>query len=159
MDWRLCSWGDAVEAVESMPVGKKEAYMLNMFDRLYKRRQKDGRDNEEDYCTEILGVILDALSQDYPVIGRADQLGLVIGLELVDPETQKPAPILAKSVVESALHCSKAIDGINYGLVMSVGGIFENILTLSPNLLISDAEIILFDRLIRHYLDLAIRKT
>jgi hypothetical protein len=39
--------------------------MPAIFYRLYKRRRKEKRENEEDYCTEILAVILDSLNQYY----------------------------------------------------------------------------------------------
>jgi len=58
---------------------------------------------------------------------------LVIGLEVVrDREGKEPAANLAKVVQDNLLKC---------GVIIGVGGVFGNVLRMSPALTISDAEI------------------
>ncbi|MDJ0643807.1 MAG: aminotransferase class III-fold pyridoxal phosphate-dependent enzyme [Erythrobacter sp.] len=51
---------------------------------------------------EILGEMLEELSHRYRVIGDVRGLGMMWGIEMVDPDTGAPAPELAMSIIESA---------------------------------------------------------
>ena len=97
--------------------------------------------------------IIATLKADYPIIGRADCCGMAAGVEIVDKTTGRPDPVLAHKIADAALQKPVAIKGINYGLILSVGGLFENAFLLSPNLNIKEDELLLFNVLFRHYLD------
>lgn len=98
------------------------------------------------------------LKKDYPVIGRIDCCGMAAGLELVDSITKRPDPGLTRKVAELALMKPVSIEHTNYGLILSIGGLFENTFLLSPCLFMDKHELELFNILIRHYLDLALTK-
>lgn len=98
------------------------------------------------------------LKKDYPVIGRTDCCGMAAGLELVDSITKRPDPERTRKVVELALTKPVSINHANYGLILSVGGLFENTFLLSPCLFMKEYEFELFNKLIRHYLNLALKK-
>lgn len=102
--------------------------------------------------------IIFQLKKDYSVIGRTDCCGMASGLELINPITNLPDQILTHKVSDLALTKPISIDNTNYGLILSVGGLFENTFLLSPCLLMNEYELELFNKLIRHYLDLALMK-
>ena len=73
------------------------------------------------------------LQAQFPYIGDVRGKGLVIGIEVVrDREGKEPAANLAKVVQDNLLKC---------GVIIGVGGVFGNVLRMSPALTISDAEI------------------
>jgi len=100
--------------------------------------------------------IISQLKEDYPIIGRADCCGMASGLELVDSISKRPDSVLTHRVAELALTQPISIGNTNYGLILSVGGVFENAFLLSPSLFIKEHELELFNKLIRHYLNLAL---
>lgn len=102
--------------------------------------------------------IIQRLKSDYPIIGRADYRGMAGGIELIDQTTGRPDPMLAHKVANLALQQPIQIGKNYYGLILSVGGFFENAFLLSPSLYLTKQELDLFDCLIRHYLNEAIRK-
>ena len=102
--------------------------------------------------------LINQLKNDYSVIGRADCCGMAAGIELVDPITKRPNPELTHTVAELALNNPLSIDHKNYSLILSVGGFFENAFLLSPCLIMKEYELELFNKLIRHYFNLAIKK-
>lgn len=99
--------------------------------------------------------IIAALKSDYPIIGRTDCCGMAAGVEIVNRTTGRPDPNLAHKIADDALQKPISINGINYGLILSVGGLFENAFLLAPNLNIKEDELSLFNTLFRHYLDLS----
>lgn len=102
--------------------------------------------------------IISQLKEAYPIIGRADCCGMAAGLELVDPISKRPDSKLTRRVAELALTQPTSIENENFGLILSVGGIFENAFLLSPCLLMTEDELDLFNILIRHYLSLALKQ-
>lgn len=70
------------------------------------------------------------LAKHYPVIGDVRGLGLMIGLEFVDPETGKPARALRNRLLQEAF---------DRGLVLL--GCGESCIRLSPPLTVGEAEI------------------
>ncbi|MFB6187694.1 MAG: aspartate aminotransferase family protein [Halobacteriaceae archaeon] len=79
---------------------------------------------------------LATLEEEYDVVGDTRGLGLMYGVELVDPDSagpfdQAPAPDadLAKTVGKKLRH--------DYGVIMGVGGYYKNVMRIQPPLTIS----------------------
>ena len=69
--------------------------MSNIFSRLYQRRQKEQKNNDEDYCTEILAIILDALAKRHQaehakLLCMLDLSGVLEDKQQTDWRTQCP---------------------------------------------------------------------
>ena len=76
---------------------------------------------------------LDELQAKYPLIGEVRGMGLMQALELVkDRKTKEPAPEATVQVMERAR---------SNGLLVGKGGLFGNVLRLSPMLNISQADV------------------
>jgi 4-aminobutyrate aminotransferase/(S)-3-amino-2-methylpropionate transaminase len=66
-------------------------------------------------------------------VGDVRGLGMMIGIELVrDRESRTPAPELAGRVV---------VEALRRGVILLGGGIYGNVLSLSPPFVISDAQL------------------
>jgi 4-aminobutyrate aminotransferase-like enzyme len=82
-----------------------------------------------DNATEVGGHFrsrLESLQEKHPVIGDVRGMGLMQGLELVrDRKTKEPAPQQATAVLEAAK---------DHGLIIGKGGLYGNVLRISPNL-------------------------
>ncbi len=76
---------------------------------------------------------LEALKEKHPVIGDVRGMGLMQGLELVkDRKTKEPAP----DVVNKVLERTRA-----NGLLIGKGGIYANVLRISPPLIVSKTDV------------------
>ena len=76
---------------------------------------------------------LDALKEKYPVIGDVRGMGLMQALELVkDRETKEPAPEATLQLMERAR---------DNGLLIGKGGLYGNVIRLSPPLNIARADV------------------
>jgi 4-aminobutyrate aminotransferase len=76
---------------------------------------------------------LNALQQKYPVIGDVRGMGLMQGLELVkDRKTKEPAPEALAQLLERTK---------DNGLLIGKGGLYGNVVRLSPMLNISKADV------------------
>jgi 4-aminobutyrate aminotransferase len=76
---------------------------------------------------------LDALKEKYPVIGDVRGMGLMQALELVkDRETKEPAPEATVQLMERAR---------NNGLLIGKGGLYGNVIRLSPPLNIARTDV------------------
>lgn len=76
---------------------------------------------------------LDQLQQEHPAIGDVRGLGLMLGVELVnDRETKVPAAEFAAKVAYRAWQL---------GLILFYGGIYSNVLEITPPLTITDDEL------------------
>jgi 4-aminobutyrate aminotransferase-like enzyme len=76
---------------------------------------------------------LEVLQSKYPLIGDVRGMGLMQALELVkDRKTKEPAPEATTQVMERAR---------DNGLLIGKGGLFGNVLRLSPMLNISKADV------------------
>jgi 4-aminobutyrate aminotransferase-like enzyme len=95
---------------------------------------------EEDNLLENTHVVggyfrkrLEELQQKYPLIGDVRGMGMMQALELVkDRQTKEPAPQETAQVMEAAR---------NNGLLVGKGGLFGNVLRLSPPMNISKADV------------------
>jgi len=76
---------------------------------------------------------LDELGDKYPLIGDVRGMGLMQGLELVrDRKTKEPAPVETNELMERARA---------NGLLIGKGGLFGNVIRLSPPLNIAKADV------------------
>jgi 4-aminobutyrate aminotransferase-like enzyme len=76
---------------------------------------------------------LDELQQKYPVIGDVRGKGLMLGLELVkNRETKEPAPEATSQLLERTRE---------HGLLIGKGGLYGNVIRLSPMLNIGKADV------------------
>src|SRR5579863_5053678 len=76
---------------------------------------------------------LDELQQKYPVIGEVRGKGLMLALELVkDRESKEPAPEATAQLLERAR---------DHGLLIGKGGLYGNVIRLSPMLNIGKADV------------------
>ena len=82
---------------------------------------------------EQLSKGLEALSERHPFIGEVRGMGLMQALEMVeDPETREPSPAKANALLEE---CRKE------HMLVGKGGLYGNVLRLSPPMLITEAEV------------------
>ena len=75
---------------------------------------------------------LQQASARYPILGDVRGKGLMIGLEIVRPADQSPAPDVAKRLERRILA---------HGTLMSTTGVNGNVLRVTPPLVITDAQI------------------
>lgn len=75
---------------------------------------------------------LNEIQKKRPILGDVRGKGLMIGLEIVDPATQAPAPEAAKKIEKSM---------VQRGVLISTTGVNANILRITPPLVIDDAQI------------------
>jgi 4-aminobutyrate aminotransferase-like enzyme len=101
--------------------------------------------------------VIEQVQSQFGVFGRIDALGLAFGLEVCTPGTDRPDPVLAKRISEMALNEPVDINGNKYGLILTTGGYHDHVFLLSPSLLISDAEVDLFNRLLTYYVGRSLR--
>jgi 4-aminobutyrate aminotransferase-like enzyme len=75
---------------------------------------------------------LDALQEKHPAVGEVRGMGLMQGVELVkDRQTKEPAPQAVAAVMESARE---------QGLIIGRGGLYGNVLRISPPLNVTAAD-------------------
>jgi 4-aminobutyrate aminotransferase len=73
------------------------------------------------------------LQQKYPVIGDVRGMGLMQAMELVtDPKTKEPAPAFATEMLDAARE---------HGLLIGKGGMYNNVLRLSPPMNIAKSDV------------------
>jgi 4-aminobutyrate aminotransferase-like enzyme len=73
------------------------------------------------------------LQRRHPIIGDVRGMGLMQAMELVkDPKTKEPAPEFATELLEAAR---------DHGLLIGKGGMYNNVLRLSPAMNISKADV------------------
>ena len=76
---------------------------------------------------------LRAMTADHPHVGEVRGRGMMIGMEMVrDRSTREPAPELAGRLV---------VEGLRRGVLVLGGGIYGNVLSLSPPFVITDAQV------------------
>jgi 4-aminobutyrate aminotransferase-like enzyme len=138
MPFAACIGTDAV--MEAWPRSKGEALHTSTFlghplgcaaalasmDIIIRGRLSDRAEVEGAYARDRLRSAL----RDVPGVGEVRGLGLMIGVELLDPSTGEPDPGRAGRVVVGALQ---------QGVLMLSGGTAGNVLSLSPPLVIPRA--------------------
>ncbi len=82
------------------------------------------------------------LKARYPIVGDVDGLGMAMRMEICEPEDSfTPARAIVDEMVDEGLKGDLEVDGKKYGLVLDIGGYYKNVITLAPNLHISNEEI------------------
>jgi len=81
------------------------------------------------------------LKSRWKVIGEVSGLGLALRIELCEPDGFTPSRKLADRLFNEGLLGNIDLDGKKYGLVLDIGGYYKNVITLAPNLMISESEI------------------
>ena len=74
---------------------------------------------------------LDHVAHDIPEILEVRGKGLMLGLELADPETGRPDPVRTSRILEEA----KA-----EGLLIGKGGLYGNVIRIAPPLSVTEEE-------------------
>lgn len=87
-----------------------------------------------------LSAELDAIQEAIPEVGDARGLGLMQGLELVDPDTTGPMGVAPAPDPDLAKHVSKRLR--DAGVVMGVGGFYKNVMRIQPPLTITQDQLV-----------------
>ncbi|MFV3126711.1 aspartate aminotransferase family protein [Niveispirillum sp. KHB5.9] len=111
----------------------------------------------EQMAERVGGLIEDGLrriANNEPSIGRVDRLGLAISVEFCHPASRRPWGERASAVKEAALQADSCPDTLStpLGLLLTVGGYHDNIITLSPAVTMTEHEVHLFLDLFEKYL-------
>ena len=101
---------------------------------------------------------IEKIKEDYKCFSRVQMKGHAIGIDIVNPDTHKPDETLAHCLAEIALNTPYSLDGNQYGLILTVGGMFNSSLMLSPCLFMSEKDIELFNILFRKFLSQALEQ-
>lgn len=101
---------------------------------------------------------LERMAIDRPSIARICRLGLALSIEICRPGSIAPWSELASEIKETCLRAEIewGCNGQKTGIIITVGGFYDNMITLSPALTISDAEIEEFLGLFMKYFDRAV---
>lgn len=91
------------------------------------------------------------LEAEYDIVGEARGLGLMRGIELVDPETSGPGHVSAPDA-DLAKHVSQYLRE-DHGIVVGVGGYYKNVLRIQPPLVIERDDLERVDEALRDTLD------
>jgi 4-aminobutyrate aminotransferase-like enzyme len=76
---------------------------------------------------------LDGFKEQFPFIGDVRGMGLMQALEFVeDRKTKEPAPKMTVQFMEAAKR---------HGLLLGKGGLYGNVIRISPSMLVSAAEV------------------
>jgi 4-aminobutyrate aminotransferase/(S)-3-amino-2-methylpropionate transaminase len=85
---------------------------------------------------------LEDLKSRYKVIGDVDGLGMALRMEICEPhDSFTPAKHIVDRMVDEAMKGDLEARGKRYGLVLDIGGYYKNVVTLAPNLMMSNDEI------------------
>lgn len=98
-----------------------------------------------------LSAELAALEDEYDVVGDTRGLGLMQGIELVDPDADGPRGVAPKPDPTLAKHVSKHLR--EAGIVLGVGGYYKNVLRYQPPLVIGREQLERSLEAIRNALD------
>ena len=122
---------DGSATVATNAVGELKAWALNGVT-IEVIEEEKLRDNA-DLAGRYFRTKLEELQQKYPVIGDVRGMGLMQALELVkDRQTKEPAPEATVQLMERARE---------NGLLIGKGGLYGNVIRLSPPLNISNADV------------------
>lgn len=92
-----------------------------------------------------------AIEADYDIVGEARGLGLMRGIEIVDPSETGPrgnAPAPDTTLTKQIAGALRE----NHGIIVGVGGYYKNVLRIQPPLVIEQAELDRFTRTLREEL-------
>ena len=102
---------------------------------------------------------LKELEKRYKNIGTVNGLGFALSVEVTENDGYTPARELCDEIIEAGLKGDLTYNGKKCGLILNNGGYFKNIVTLVPQLYITDEEIDmaleLMDQLFARYMEKA----
>ena len=84
---------------------------------------------------------LKVLKSKYRNIGAVDGLGFALSIEITESDGYTPAKQLCDDIIEAGLKGDLTYNGKKCGIILNNGGYFKNIITLVPQLYITDEEI------------------
>lgn len=95
---------------------------------------------------------LKVLQARHAIVGEVDGLGLALRMEICKSDSYTPDKATLDWMSDEGMKGDLLVDGRKHGLVLDVGGYHKNVITLAPNLMISNAEIdlalVLLDQLL-----------
>jgi 4-aminobutyrate aminotransferase/(S)-3-amino-2-methylpropionate transaminase len=92
------------------------------------------------------------LESDYDIVGEARGLGLMRGIELVDPEASGPKGNAPAPDVDLAKHISKHLRE-DHDIIVGVGGYYKNVLRIQPPLIVERDDLKRLKEALRDSLD------
>ena len=81
------------------------------------------------------------LQKKHKTIGDTDGLGLALRIEVCKEDGFTPDKATLDWMADEGMKGDLEVNGKKYGLVLDVGGYYKNVITLAPNLMISNQEI------------------
>ncbi|BCH56528.1 aminotransferase class III-fold pyridoxal phosphate-dependent enzyme [Agrobacterium vitis] len=101
---------------------------------------------------------LKVLEKRHAIVGDVDGLGLALRMEICKEDGFTPDKATLDWMSDEGMKGDLVVDGKAYGLVLDVGGYHKNVITLAPNLMISNSEIDLALTLLDQLLTRAARR-
>ncbi|MCF1460813.1 aminotransferase class III-fold pyridoxal phosphate-dependent enzyme [Agrobacterium vitis] len=101
---------------------------------------------------------LKVLEKRHAIVGDVDGLGLALRMEICKEDGFTPDKATLDWMSDEGMKGDLVVDGKTYGLVLDVGGYHKNVITLAPNLMISNSEIDLALTLLDQLLTRAARR-
>ena len=90
---------------------------------------------------------LEEFQAEFPFIGEVRGMGLMQALEIVEPNTKNPDKARAVAIMDTAKE---------HGLLLGKGGLYNNVIRISPHLNVSDEDMnMAFDLLSKTLMDIA----
>ena len=137
------------------PIGTRAGYeVMSIFD--------EERETLEKEIARKGAKFLDGLKlleKKYKNIGTVNGLGFALSVEVTETDRYTPARELCDEIIEAGLKGDLNYRGKRCGLILNNGGYYKNIITLVPQLYISDEEIYmaleLMDQLFERYMEKA----
>ena len=84
---------------------------------------------------------LKMLEKKYKNIGTVNGLGFALSIEVTETDGFTPAKKLCDDIIEAGLKGDLSYRGKKCGLILNNGGYYKNIITIVPQLYITDEEI------------------
>lgn len=137
------------------PIGTRAGYeVMSIFEEQREILEKEIARKGEKFLDG-----LKALEKKYKNIGTVNGLGFALSVEVTEADGYAPAKKLCDDIIEAGLKGDLTYKGKKCGLILNNGGYFKNIITLVPQLFISDEEIDmaleLMDQLFERYMEKA----
>lgn len=101
---------------------------------------------------------LKVLEKRHAIVGDVDGLGLALRMEICKEDGFTPDKATLDWMSDEGMKGDMFVNGKAYGLVLDVGGYHKNVITLAPNLMISNDEIDLALNLLDQLLTRAARR-
>ena len=129
--------GSAHSTYCSNPIGVRAAYEVMSI------VEEDGPTLEREIPRKSARFMegLNHLKSKYKFIGDVDGIGFALRMEITEADRYTPNKTLCDAMQEEGLKGDLTYNGKKCGLVLNNGGFYKNIITLVPQLYITDSEI------------------